>query len=217
MDATLPAYLGDGRALTAAEVARLARMTGHIAGMQLAKLAAAGLVCTLKQGPHTYYRITPAAMAQLDADPRSGASPEGEPRSVQTGPTDLRLRRARTCYGHLAGRLGVAIADAFVARGHLILTPEGGDVTERGTRFFQTLGIDMSELQQRGLRAGGVLCRPCVDWSERRLHLGGALARALRNVSVENGWIECPAGTRSVVVTRAGSRFYADTLGVHLD
>ena len=88
---------------------------------------------------------------------------------------DEALRSARTCYDHLAGRLGVALAGSLGERRYVLLDEDGGEVTEDGTRFFDELGLDLAGADGKRRR----FCRPCVDWSERRPHLGGAVGAAL--------------------------------------
>jgi hypothetical protein len=107
---------------------------------------------------------------------------------VPTGPRDKALREARTCYDHLAGRLGVALADALVRGGYAELAPDAGMITDAGADFLNRAGIDLESLRNgRGKRR--VLCRACLDWSERRPHVAGALGAALCTHSFAQGWI----------------------------
>jgi len=131
-----------------------------------------------------------------------------------TGPRDAALRAARTCYDHLAGGLGVALTDGLVAGGHVDLAGDAGLVTETGIALFDRLGIDVASLAAARGRRARVLCRPCLDWSERRPHLAGAVGAALCTHSFEEGWIRRVAGTRAVTVTPKGQRIYRDVFGV---
>jgi hypothetical protein len=131
-------------------------------------------------------------------------------RPVVTGPRDLALRAARTCYDHLAGRLGVALADALVAAGHVELDSDAGIVTPAGLVLLERVGIDAMSAG-RGRR---VLCRPCLDWSERRPHLAGTLGAALCRLSFERGWVRRVEGTRAVSITPKGQRAFRETFGV---
>jgi hypothetical protein len=107
---------------------------------------------------------------------------------------------ARTCYDHLAGRLGVAIADALVARDAVMLSDDGGEVTAAGAAFLaEGLGIDLAAMSRR--RA---FCRPCLDWSERRPHLAGAIGAALAESCFARGWIERIGDSRAVKITPRG-------------
>lgn len=197
--------LMDGRALTASELARAAGVTPQTASGHLARLSAAGLLAAHRQGRHHYHRLASPAVARMLESilEVSQDSASRHRRPVVTGPRDAAMRAARTCYDHLAGRLGVRLADALVARGHLELSPEGGAVTDAGAAFFRDFGIDLDAAPRSGKR---VFCRPCLDWSERRLHIGGTLGAVLAERCFELGWVRRLDGTRTVAVTPAGER-----------
>jgi DNA-binding transcriptional ArsR family regulator len=206
--------LMDGRALTAGELARAAGVAPQTASGHLAKMSAAGLLATQRQGRHHYHRLASPAVAQMleSIMEVSAGGRDGGRRAVVTGPRDRAMRAARTCWDHLAGELGVALADGLVARGHLDLSPEGGAMTDAGAAFFREFGLDLAALPRS--RAGRAFCRPCLDWSERRLHLGGTLGRALADRCFALGWIRRCDGSRAVSVTPAGTRGFRDTFGV---
>jgi len=211
--------LMDGRALTASELARVAGITAQTASSHLARMAAAGLLAVEKQGRHRYHRLaSPGVAHMIEAIMRvaSGLEPAG--RRVSVGPRDAALRAARTCYDHLAGRLGVAVTDALVAGGYVELASDGGVVTGPGIAFLRRIGIDADGLSgRRGRHSARVLCRPCLDWSERRPHLAGALGAALCAHSLEKGWVRRIAGTRAVAVTPKGVRVFREDFGAALD
>lgn len=125
---------------------------------------------------------------------------------------DPALREARTCYDHLAGRLGVALADALVARGAVALTQEAGEVTDSGRALLGSLGIALES--PRGSRR--LDCRPCLDWSERRPHLAGVLGAALLRRFVELGWLRRAPASRAVMVCAEGRRGLAATFGLRV-
>jgi hypothetical protein len=136
---------------------------------------------------------------------------------VVVGPRDAALRAGRTCYDHLAGRLGVALADALVAGGYAELAGDAGLLTDAGTALLERIGIDVARLSpRRGQDGTRVLCRPCLDWSERRPHLAGAVGAALCTHSFASGWIRRIAGTRAVALTPKGERIFREQLGVTL-
>ncbi len=211
--------LMSGRALTASELARVAGITAQTASSHLARMTAAGLLAVEKQGRHRYHRLASPGVAQMiEAIMRVASDLEPAPRRISVGPRDAALRAARTCYDHLAGRLGVAVTDALVAGGYVELASDGGVVTGQGTAFLRRIGIDADCLSgRRGRHSARVLCRPCLDWSERRPHLAGALGAALCAHSLEKGWVRRIAGTRAVAITPKGARVFREDFGAALD
>jgi len=210
--------LMDGRALTASELALVARVTPQTASGHLARMAAAGLLRVEKQGRHRYHRLASPAVAQMvESIMQVAAGLEAMRPAPVSGPRDAALRAARTCYDHLAGGLGVALTDGLVAGGHVELAHDAGLVTDAGIALFRRIGIDVASLSAaRGKRAH-VLCRPCLDWSERRPHLAGAVGAALCACSFEEGWIRRIVGTRAVTITPKGQRIFHELMGVRLD
>ncbi|MGE5269026.1 MAG: ArsR/SmtB family transcription factor [Thiohalocapsa sp.] len=210
--------LMDGRALTASELAHVARITPQTASGHLARMAAAGLLSIEKQGRHRYHRLASPAVAQMiESIMQVASAVEPARRPLSVGPRDAALRAARTCYDHLAGRLGVALADALVAGGYAELASDAGLVTDAGLELLGRIGIDVDALQaRRGRHAARVLCRPCLDWSERRPHLAGALGAALCAHSLGNGWVRRIPGTRAVAITPKGQRMFREAFGVRL-
>jgi DNA-binding transcriptional ArsR family regulator len=207
--------LMDGRALTASELARAAGVTAQTASGHLARMTAAGLVSVEKQGRHRYHRLASAAVAHMMESIMQVASAVEPARPRLTvGPRDAALRAARTCYDHLAGRLGVALADAMAERGYADLAGDGGVVTDAGLAFLGQIGVDIEALTARSSRRGArIMCRPCLDWSERRPHLAGAVGAALCALSFERSWIRRIEGTRAVAITPRGARVFRDTFG----
>lgn len=209
----------DGRALTATELAAHAGVTPQTASGHLARLLDAGLIAMERQGRHRYHRLASAEVAHMlegmmHVAARSGAGSAG--RAVRVGPRDAALRAARTCYDHLAGRLAVALADALVECGHIELSHDGGAVTSGGTVFLQSLGIDLAAAEARASRRGGgrLFCRPCLDWSERRPHVAGAVGAALCQRCFTLGWVRRIEGTRAVSVTPKGRHGIMHAFGV---
>ena len=202
--------LMDGRALTAGELAWHAGVSAQTTSGHLAKLVEARLVAVVQQGRHRYHRLASREVAGV-IEAVAALAAIGPQRHRPTGPRDAALRAARTCYDHLAGRLGVAIADHLTTRGHLDLREADGvgGLSPSGVRFLHdTLGI--------ALEPGGgrrPLCRICLDWSERRPHLGG-LGAALRDRAIELGWIVLRPHTRAVTVTEAGRVGFGQAFGI---
>jgi DNA-binding transcriptional ArsR family regulator len=208
--------LMDGRALTATELATVAGVAPQTASGHLGKLTEAGLLIVEKQGRHRYYRLASAMVAQMMESIMHVASALESPRkNVRTGPRDIALRTARTCYDHLAGRLGVALSDALVAAGHAEIEEDAGVITETGFAHFASLGIDL-KAATNAKRTTRILCRPCLDWSERRPHLAGMVGAALCVHAFENNWIRRIEGTRAVSITPKGRSALKTAFGVEI-
>lgn len=189
--------LMDGRALTVSELAGAAGVSLSTASGHLSKLDAANLLVAEKQGRHRYFRLSGPDVAQVLEALMGLAQRTGAVR-VRTGPKDQALRSARVCYDHLAGERGVEMLDAARAQG-LIIGDEDMLLTTEGQDFFESLGVDLVGLK-KGKRP---LCRSCLDWSERRNHLGGALGAALLDMFLRRGWARRNEG-RVIAFTPAG-------------
>ena len=210
--------LMDGRALTASELARSASVTPQTASGHLAKMTGAGLLIAAKQGRHRYHRLaSPAVARMMESIMQVAAEAEPSRRTLSIGPRDAALRAARTCYDHLAGRLGVALTDAMVAHRYVELEPDAGIVTKLGTKFLAEIGIAPGMPTARGgNRSRRMLCRPCLDWSERRPHLAGAVGAALCTHCFDKGWVRRIEGSRAVAVTPGGHRAFRERFGLQL-
>jgi len=204
--ASMLSVLADGRAFTAGELSAVARVTPQTASGHLSRMVDAGLLTVASQGRHRYYRLATAQVALMLESMMVVAE---VPRQVgRIGPADEKLRFARTCYDHLAGRLAVGIADSLVDAGHLSLSDEGGALTESGQLFFERLGIDLVA------RKGRPFCRPCLDWSERRYHIAGTLGTQIKDHCLEAGWIKRDRANRAVEITSLGARKFREVFGL---
>ncbi len=204
--------LADGRALTATELSFVARVSPQTTSGHLAKLTEGRLLQVERQGRHRYYRLaSPLVGHMLEAIMALAAV--GPPRHRPPSRIDAALRMARTCYDHLAGRLGVALADALVARGHVVLDLDGGEVTAKGARYLGAFGLDVMVLR----RQRRAFCRPCLDWSERRPHLAGSIGAGLAARCFGLGWLKQMRDSRAVTVTAAGRAGLAETFGISID
>ena len=206
--ATILAALMGGQALTASELAFLARISRPTASEHLVKLVEARLVAVTRQGRYRYYRIASPLVARMIESIIAVAAIEVpsryQPRSIR----DEALRFARTCYDHLAGQIGVAIADALVDRGYIVLGEDGGEVSEAGVRFLAGFGADLSP---RGKR---LFCRPCLDWSERRYHVAGLVGTEIWRRCLELRWLTRERDSRALRLTAAGKAGLLDVFGV---
>jgi DNA-binding transcriptional ArsR family regulator len=187
--------LMDGRALTAGELARAGGVTAQTASGHLAKMLEAGLLALEAQGRHRYYRLaSPAIAGMLEAMMVAAAPPP-----IRTGPRDAAMRRARICYDHLAGEIAVALTDAMIARGQLEIGPDGAALADKGRTLLAEIGVELPPESK-----GAVFCRPCLDWSERRHHLAGAVGAALYRSFLARGWIRRSQEGRTVTITPPG-------------
>lgn len=203
--ASMLVALMDGRSLTATELSAVAGVTPQTASSHLGQLVAAGLLAMERQGRHRYHRLATPAIAQMMEGMMTVASGSAgsAAHAVRTGPRDAAMRLARTCYDHLAGRVAVAIADAMIGRGQVDFSADGGELTPKGEAFLDEVGIDLSRVSARR-RGQRVFCRPCLDWSERRVHIAGHVGAALLAHMTAQNWVRMAVGSRAVTITPAG-------------
>jgi DNA-binding transcriptional ArsR family regulator len=200
-----------GRALTATELAHQAGITPQTASSHLAKLEAGGLIEQEKQGRHRYYRLADPDVAGVLEGLAGLAARAGHMR-VRTGPKDPALRRARVCYDHLAGDLGVQMLDSMKAQKLVRQNKHGIKLTAEGARFMaRTLQIDAETLAH----PRRPLCKACLDWSERRHHLAGTLGAAIMTRFTELKWAarDATPGSRVVNFSRNGEKRFAALFG----
>lgn len=201
--------LNDGRTMPASHLAAEAGVSAATASSHLAKLTEAGLLRVEATGRNRYYTLAGPAVGNL-IEALEQLAPALPVRSLREASRARVLREARTCYDHLAGRLGVAIMNALLARGHLQSDDRGSEseyeVTDSGVGFLAGFGVPVPP------RRLGV--RYCVDWSEQRHHLGGALGRSLLDRLLELGWIRRTELGRAVAVTPSGRDGLLETFGI---
>lgn len=208
--ANMLSALMDGRALTATELAYVAGVAPQTASGHLGKLAEANLLAVEKQGRHRYYRLASPIVVRMLEGILAVAAAQLPPRRVPRSPVEESMRTARTCYDHIAGRLGVGMADALIGRGHIVLEEDGGEVTETGSEFFVGFGVELAGA--RGYQRA--FCRTCLDWSERRPHIAGAVGAALLRRCLDLCWVQRRRDSRALTITEAGRRGFADTFDV---
>jgi len=223
--------LGDGRALPASVLANEAGVASSTASEHLRKLLDAQLLRVEIHGRHRYYRLAGPHIAWL-LETLAQYAPAAPVRSLKEGTRAHAVRRARYCYDHLGGRLAVALMDSLLQRQVIVggdrsffggraqqdrLSAPGRDVdyrlTDHGAGWLRDFGVDID-----AVRAGRrPLIRYCLDWSEQRHHLAGALGAAMARLLFERGWLTCADGSRAVIVTEPGDRALKAQLGVGLD
>jgi len=188
-----------------------AGVTPQTASGHLAKLLAAGMIRMEPQGRHHYHRLASPDVAQmLEAMHVAGAKATPKGRPARTGPTDPLMREARSCYDHLAGRLAVALAEALTDS---VATSTGYAVSPDGEALLADWGVDIGKARS----AKRIYSRPCLDWSERRPHLAGAIGAAILSHSLELGWLRRRDGCRSLLITPAGYRGFRERFGVSIE
>ena len=204
--------LMDGRARTASELAYAAGVSPQTTSGHIAKMTEVRLLTPAKQGRHCYFRLASPKIARM-LEGIMVVAGEGPGRYRPRWKGDDQLRTARTCYDHLAGRLGVAVTDALTRRKQVILVQDGGTVTRAGTKFLAGLGVSVDDVG-KGRRS---FCRPCMDWSERRPHLAGALGAALASRFFDLGWVARTRDSRALQISGDGELGLAEMFGVKLE
>lgn len=207
--------LMDSRALTAKELATAGNVTAQTASRHLAQLVDAHLLRVEQRGRYRYHRLASVDVARVLEGIMQLAVKDAEAprRAVATGPRDESMRMARTCYDHIAGRLGVAIAEHLVEEGAIEFEDDAGRVTPAACGVLSRWGIDPPREAAAQARYRRPLCRPCLDWSERRLHLAGQLGTQLCTHCLDEGWLVRRSGTRSLAVTQKGAVAFQGVLG----
>jgi len=195
----LSALLG-GKALTAGELAREAGVTAQTASSHLAKLKDGGLILSLAQGRHRYFRLAGHDVAEMLEKMMGVAERAGHVRT-RTGPKAPQLRKARVCYDHLAGEMAVMMLDRLT-QDRLVAGGDVPNLTRRGEDFVRGFGIDLDALT--GERRA--LCKNCLDWSMRRHHLAGSLGGAMLARFTELQWARRDRSSRAVIFSPRGER-----------
>jgi DNA-binding transcriptional ArsR family regulator len=191
----------DGKAFTATELAIIANTSPQNISMHLAKLVQADLLCVEKQGRHKYYRFSNKeiayaieAMANLiphSAIPKKNSAEKHSP-----------IKHCRTCYDHLAGKIGVAVTDSLLEQKIIIDNNNAFEISLKGEKWFSDFGINVDEVKkQRRL-----FLKPCLDWSERRNHIAGSLATSIFDKMVSNDWLRKTNHSRAIIITGKGEK-----------
>jgi len=209
--ATMLNALMGGQSLTATELAYCANVSRSTASGHLSKLVGARLLTVTRKRRFSYYRIASPLVATMLESIKVVAAIEVPPRHQPRSAHDDAFRFARSCYDHLAGQLGVAITDALVAMGHIVLTDEGGEVMSSGARFLSAFGADLRPRTRR------IFCQPCLDWSERRYHIKGLVGARILDRLFELGWLKRVSNSRALQLTSSGRAGLAEILHIEID
>jgi len=209
----LTALMG-GKALTATELAVEADITSQTASSHLGKLVDGQLLIVRKQGRHKYFQLKGRDVAEL-LEVLLNVTSKIEHSKTSTGPNDPRLRQARVCYDHLAGELSVALYDALIKSAHIEdngINNIDAHLTPAGETFFTELGVDLNTLN----KSHRPVCKSCLDWSERRSHLAGALGQWILNDIFSKGWASKDLDSRAVHFTPSGLKQFAKKYNIPL-
>lgn len=189
----------DGRAYTATELAIFADISKQSCSNHLLKLVNGGILKVEKQGRHRYYRFVDDKIAQVIESIAYLLPPQSD-LSKETKNEVKGVKYARTCYDHFAGKVGVEITKSMLDIGIIIRAEEQFSITKTGEQWFGNLGIDINVLRNKKRK----FAFPCLDWSERKFHIGGALGAGLLNFMLENDWIRRVQYSRAIIITRQG-------------
>jgi DNA-binding transcriptional ArsR family regulator len=206
--AMLLALLG-GEAITAGELARIAGRSPSGASGHLRALRDAGLVVAEDAGRNRFFRLAGPEIADA-LEMLARVAPRRAPRTLRQSEAARAIKRARTCYDHLAGELGVAVSEALLERRLLRRYDDSFGVTAAGRAWFGELGIELAAVE----RQRRSFARACIDWTERRPHLAGALGAALAEVFFARGWVRRLPGGRAVALTPGGRKWLAREFGL---
>lgn len=210
--AAIMTVLLDGRYHPAGELAYMANIKPQTASFHLSKMVAANLVAVEKQGRHRYYGIENQEVARI-MESLLSITPPVEIRSFNQALEHEAIRHARTCYDHLAGSLGIQLTDSLLNAGILSEVDHQFTVTEKGEGFFKAFQIDLERVKKKRRS----FTHRCLDWSERRHHLAGALGHALLERLLELGWVQRIPKTRAVKITPEGKKGLNETFHVDIE
>lgn len=204
---TILLALMDGRALTASELAALADVTKQTASAHLARLLDGNLLAKEVQGRHHYFRIADECVSDA-IEALLGVADRNIGKRTRTGPRDLAMRKARVCYDHLAGDLGVMAFDQMLALGWLKGAGDNLKVTDTGWKAFENLDVSQEDLPT----TRRPLCKTCLDWSARRHHLAGRVGKAMLDRLLAKGWAQRVPDSRVVAFSEAGEAAFKSWL-----
>ncbi|MBO9205476.1 MULTISPECIES: ArsR/SmtB family transcription factor [Niastella] len=190
----------DGRAYTATELAICADTSPQNISMHLSKLVQADLLTVESQGRHRYYRFSRQEVAYAIEALANLISPKKEVNMTPAVVSDIKY--CRTCYDHLAGKVGVQLTEKLITQNMIELQNKTYSLTTKGNKFFKSFGIDTHELKNNRR----VFAKPCLDWSERKYHMAGSLGAALLDKMLQADWLRRKKNSRAIVITSTGQR-----------
>lgn len=198
----------DGRAYTATELAISTNTSPQNISMHLGKLIQADLLIAEKQGRHRYYRFSRQEVAYA-IEAIAHLIPNEKQKKMVSHQHNAAIAHCRTCYDHLAGKIGVSIADSLLKQRMLLQKADLFELSSKGEKYMGQLGINLPELRQQRR----IFLRPCLDWTERRYHIAGALGAALLDLMLADDWIRRTHQSRAIVVTARGEKKMQEHFG----
>ncbi|CAA9201595.1 hypothetical protein FLA105534_03678 [Flavobacterium bizetiae] len=191
----------DGRAFTATELSVAVNTSPQNMSMHLGKLLEANLLTVEKQGRHKYYRFSSKEVAYV-VEAMANLIPKPEISSKKKTENYLPIKYCRTCYDHLAGKIGVALADSLINQKIIIEKNNIFEISPEGEKWFSDFGINLEEAQKQKR----IFLKPCLDWSERRNHIAGSVGTLLLNKMLEQDWIRRTKDSRAIIITGKGEK-----------
>jgi DNA-binding transcriptional ArsR family regulator/predicted transcriptional regulator len=207
--ATILWTLLDGRAYTASELATCADTSPQNISMHLSKLVLAELLSVESQGRHKYYRFSRQEVAYA-IEAIGNLIPNEKHKKITSNPDNAAIKYCRTCYDHLAGKVGVLITEGLIHQKIIVLNAPDYTVTKKGDKFFSELGIDTDELK----KFRRTFAKPCLDWSERKHHLAGSLGASLLDKMLTSDWLRKTKNSRAIIITSKGQKGLYDNLKI---
>lgn len=191
----------DGKAFTATELAIIANTSPQNISMHLAKLVQSDLLCVEKQGRHKYYRFSNKEIAYA-IEAMANLIPHSTIPKKNIAEKHSPIKHCRTCYDHLAGKIGVALTDSLLEQKIIVDNNNVFEISSKGEKWFADFGINVDEVKkQRRL-----FLKPCLDWSERRNHIAGSLATSIFDKMVSNDWLRKTNHSRAIIITGKGEK-----------
>ncbi|EEM68403.1 MULTISPECIES: ArsR/SmtB family transcription factor [Bacillus cereus group] len=204
-------YLLDGKAYPASELAHVAKIKPKTATYHLSKMQEEGILSIEKHGKHSYYRIFNSEISKI-LESLLVISPQEKIKPLRQSSQSSEFRRARTCYNHLGGKLGVAITNSLLDKGYLIKNDLYFHITKTGQEFFKELGIDINEITQNRR----IFAKACLDCSEREHHLAGSLGNALLEKLLQLNWIQRVPKSRVIKLTPNGTKKFEQIFSIDI-
>lgn len=201
----------DGRAYTASELALVSDLSATSVSNHLSKLLNGGIVKVDVQGRHRYYSFANSEVAYV-VESMANLSNQKPTSKIDKQLSKNDVKYCRTCYDHLAGKVGVLIADKLISQKIIELRDKTYVVTEKGNKFFSEFGLELTELQKQRR----YFAKACLDWSERKYHLAGSLGNAILEKMLKLDWVRRTKNSRAIVITSVGQNGLRDKFGIEL-